>query len=115
MTVFASKPGSESAEVSMETVLADAAKAKFWLNGQPFGAKWATVTDVVAADPRNESLEAVKLGNVWDPTLRVNEAGGNDYWQQGAVRPDLVLADLVAIFHPEQASGHKFVFYQKIQ
>ncbi|MDO4717324.1 MAG: ABC transporter substrate-binding protein [Propionibacteriaceae bacterium] len=113
--VFASKPGSESAEVSMETVLADAAKAKFWLNGQPFGAKWKTVADVVAADPRNESLEAVKLGNVWDPTLRVNEAGGNDYWQQGAVRPDLVLADLVAIFHPDLAASRTFVFYQKVQ
>ena len=33
----------------------------------------------------------------------VNEAGGNDFWERGAIRPDLVLRDLIYIM--EQARG----------
>lgn len=29
---------------------------------------------------------------------RMNAAGGNDFWESGAVRPDIILSDLVAIF-----------------
>ena len=38
---------------------------------------------------------------------------GNDYWQTGVVRPDLVLADLTAILHPELDRDHQFHFYRK--
>ncbi len=35
----------------------------------------------------------------------MNSGGGNDFWESGAVRPDLVLEDLVRIFN---GSGEKF-------
>lgn len=35
---------------------------------------------------------------VYNNTLRVNSGGGNDFWESGAVRPDLVLEDLLDIF-----------------
>jgi iron complex transport system substrate-binding protein len=34
-------------------------------------------------------------------------AGGNDFWETGVVRPDLILQDLVTIFHAVPHSGHK--------
>ncbi len=30
------------------------------------------------------------------------------------LRPDLVLADLFALMHPDQAKGHAFTFYQPV-
>lgn len=35
---------------------------------------------------------------IYNNTLRVNSDGGNDFWESGAVRPDLVLEDLLDIF-----------------
>lgn len=35
---------------------------------------------------------------VYNNTLRTTPGGGNDFWESGAVRPDLVLEDLVQIF-----------------
>ena len=37
---------------------------------------------------------------VWNDNGRVNAKGGNDIWQSGVARPDLVLRDLAAILHP---------------
>lgn len=112
--VFKDRPGTGSDPVGMEQVLAEGTKAEFWLNAQATP-KWKTTAEMVAADSRYANIAAVKKGNVWNPTLRVNDAGGNDYWQQGTVRPDLVLADQVAIVHPELMPDHTFVFYQKMQ
>ena len=42
----------------------------------------------------------------------VNEGGGNDFWEQGAVRPDLVLEDMISIMNHakggERAEGLHF-------
>ena len=40
---------------------------------------------------------------------------GNDYWETGAARPDLILEDLVHIFHPDVNPNHVFNFYQKLK
>jgi iron complex transport system substrate-binding protein len=45
----------------------------------------------------------------------VSLGGGNDYWERGVVRPDLILADLVKILHPEIDSSKDFNFYKKIE
>lgn len=36
---------------------------------------------------------------VWNDNLRLNPSGGNDFWESGVVRPDLILRDLVGIFN----------------
>ena len=35
---------------------------------------------------------------IYNNTLRMNPGGGNDFYERGAVRPDLVLNDLKNIF-----------------
>ena len=35
---------------------------------------------------------------IYNNILRTNQGGGNDFWESGAVRPDLILKDLRAIF-----------------
>ncbi len=37
----------------------------------------------------------------------------NDYWETGSARPDLVLADLVEIFHPDLLD-HQLMFHRRL-
>jgi iron complex transport system substrate-binding protein len=51
---------------------------------------------------------------VWLYERKKNAAGRNDYWAKGITRPDLILADLVKIFHPNLAEDHQFEWYQQV-
>ncbi|MDO5286784.1 MAG: ABC transporter substrate-binding protein [Actinomycetia bacterium] len=106
--------GQGSTKLGLEVVLAKGSSAQFWINSN-LGGPSATLAAVTQADPRLAELQAVKDGSVWDYSKRVNASGGNDYWQNGVVRPDLVLADLVAIFHPEVLPNHQFTYYEQIK
>lgn len=41
---------------------------------------------------------------IFNNILRANSGGGNDFWESGAVRPDLILQDLRKIFSPSESS-----------
>lgn len=98
--------------LSIEAVYERALKADMWLNP---GAGVARVKDIQALDPRFASLQAVKKLNVWNNTVRVNAYGGNDYYEGAVLRPDLVLADLIMIFHPGLIPDRPFTYYQRIR
>ena len=40
--------------------------------------------------------------------------GGNEFYGSGIIRPDLILSDLVAIFHPDLLPNHHFVYYRPL-
>ncbi|NCJ07823.1 ABC transporter substrate-binding protein [Synechococcales cyanobacterium C] len=109
--LWSDDPSAGSRPLSFEQVYARAAQATYWLNGDQ---RWLTQADVVAADPRYGDFLAWQLGNLYSPIARVNEHGGNDYWESGTANPHWVLADLVKIFHPEQLPNHDWVYYQKL-
>lgn len=106
--------GTGSKPLDFEIVLDNGAKAQFWLNAQTSAPLWKTTADAVKDDARLGQLVPVKNGTVWNPTKIINAGGGNDYWQSGVVRPDLVLADMIAILHPDLMPGHTFTYYQQV-
>lgn len=65
-------------------------------------------------DPRFSALPALAKGKVWNNNARMSPGGGNDYYESAALRPDLVLGDLIAIFHPEILPAHGFAYYRKL-
>jgi len=65
-------------------------------------------------DDRYAEFKSVQTGRVYNNTLRTNELGGNDYYEAGVVNPDVVLADMIKIFHPEVMNNHNFYFYEKL-
>ncbi|ORV98818.1 ABC transporter substrate-binding protein [Mycobacterium kyorinense] len=91
-----------SLQLNFESVYAKAGFAPRWL----VTSDWKTLDDVLAADIRYGRLAAVREGQLW--------SASSDYWERGAARPDLVLADLVAILHPELDPDHEFVFYRQV-
>jgi iron complex transport system substrate-binding protein len=101
----------EAFVVSLEEVVIRSAKADFWINCGTVN----TISELLSADSRFAVFPQVKKKTIFNNNLSVNQGGGNDYWERGVVRPDLILSDLVKIFHPECDSGKVFYFYKKIE
>jgi iron complex transport system substrate-binding protein len=109
--LFADLEGT-SVALSFEEVFERGADADFWVNVNQF---WATGDDMLAADSRYAEFAAFENGNLWNNNLIQNANGGNGYFELGFANPQLVLADLIAILHPELLPEHEFVFYQALQ
>jgi len=69
---------------------------------------------LISIDPRYSQFEALQNNNVYTYNKRVIKQGGNDFFEQGIARPDIVLQDLVKILHPEILSGYELYFYRKL-
>jgi iron complex transport system substrate-binding protein len=109
--VFADEAGT-SISLSFETVLEEGSAADYWVNFNQF---WLTTDDMLADDPRYAEFASFQSGNLWNNNLRVNGNGGNDYFEAGVANPHLLLADLIAIFHPDLLPDHEFQFYQPLE
>lgn len=91
-----------------EVVYEKGLEADLWLLGA-FGV--ATLDDLIAQDERYADF----TGAVWNNDAIVNANGGNDYWESGVTRPDLILADLIAIFHPDLLPDHVMVYHRPLE
>ncbi len=98
--------------LDFETVLERAADAEYWLPNNGF---WASIDSALAEDERYAEFAAVQRGNVYNNTGQINDFGGNDYFEAGVVNPDVVLADLIKIFHPELLPEHELVFFEELE
>lgn len=73
-----------------------------------------TLGELKVACPKFSDIRCFRSGRVYNNNARTNAAGGNDYWESAVVNPDLVLRDLVKIFHPELV-GEDFVYYKQLK
>jgi iron complex transport system substrate-binding protein len=96
--------------LDIEEVINKGLNADVWVNTNSIN----RLNAIKESDTRFSEFKAFKSGRVYNYNLRVNEAGGNDYWESGVVRPDLVLQDLIKIFHPITLKDVDFTFYQKL-
>lgn len=97
--------------LDLESVIADGVTADIWINAP---AQWATIEQGLSEDSRYGELDCVQESNVWTHTLLVNKQGADDYFERAASRPDLLLADLVKIAHPNLMIEHNFEWYRQI-
>ncbi len=93
--------------IDLELQLQRAGNADIWING----GGWASLAAMVKDEPRYGFFKAFKTGQVWVYERRMTDSGANDYWVSAVAHPDLVLADLVKIFHPKLAAAHDFQWY----
>jgi iron complex transport system substrate-binding protein len=97
--------------LDFEAVYEAGLRADVWLN--PGTA--STKKDILAADSRFEDFKSYKTGRIYNNNKRMSAAGGNDFWETGVVRPDLILSDLINILHPEVMDRDSLFFYQKVK
>ncbi|MCJ7696253.1 MAG: ABC transporter substrate-binding protein [Anaerolineaceae bacterium] len=97
--------------LSFEEVYDKAADAEYWLNVGFAG----DLTSLLAMDERYFDFSAFQNGKVFNYTNRVNAYGGSDYFESGVANPDVILADLIAIFHPQLLPEHMLFYYKQLQ
>ncbi len=99
-----------SMPVALEAILERAREADIWLDP----GLCESLDELAALDDRYSLFRAFQTGRVYNNNARIGPGGGNDYWEGGMARPDLVLADLISIFHPELVPGHERIWYRKL-
>jgi iron complex transport system substrate-binding protein len=70
---------------------------------------------MTAKDTRFADFHSWKTGAVYNYNRRVNDIGSNDYWESGAVNPQLILADLIRILHPGVLPQDSLFYYKQLK
>lgn len=109
--LWADESRTGSLPLDFESVYARAYAAGVWI--QPN--LWRSLGEIRRVDERFADFAAFKAGQVYNSDARLNPQGGNDYWETGTARPDLVLADLIHIFHPDRLPDHQLFFYRRLE
>ena len=102
--------GSQSYPHSIEAALNYASQAQVWLNT----GSTQSINELKSEFPLANRFPMVKNGSVYNNNRMVNEHGGNDFWESGVVYPQIILRDLIKIFHPD-VIDHELVYYQKLE
>lgn len=100
-----------SRPVGLEPAWVMAGKSDLWLN--PNDA--SSIAELVAANPSFADIPAVRNGRVYNNTRRATEGGGSDFWESGTVRPDLVLRDMIHIFHPDLSQVGELYYFIRLE
>lgn len=106
--VYADNHTQRSVAVSDEESLMLASRSDIWLNPGQF----TTLDALCTSLPRFSNVKAVKSRRVFNNNLATTPAGGNDFFESGAVYPDRVLEDLIEIINPTDRGYEPYYFRQ---
>lgn len=104
--IYKENNSNSSAPIGLETAYGLIQKADYWINVGSV----STLDELKAVNPKFADAKAVHEKSVYNNNLRSTPSGGNDYWESAVVRPDVVLRDLIHIFHPELVSDSLYYY-----
>lgn len=108
--VYPANTGNSSVPVSLEQALLLATSADVWLNvGQ-----CATLDELRRTNPQFADVKAVRTRRVYNNNKRTMPTGGSDFWESGAVAPDVVLRDIAAILHGRPTTDSLY-YYKRLE
>lgn len=105
---WADTEGSGSLTLSLEEVAAKALDADLWLV-RSYGYD-TTPSTLKALNPRYTAFKAWKDGNIYSCNTKEK-----NIFNDAAFHPDRVLAEYIAIFHPEVLPGYKLNYFKHIK
>jgi iron complex transport system substrate-binding protein len=103
--------GSGGIPLNFEAMAPEALTADYWLNIGYVNSK----AEILSKDARYASFKPFKTGQLYNNDNRVNDQGSNDYWESGEVSPQVILADLIRILHPELLPAHSLFYYKQLK
>jgi iron complex transport system substrate-binding protein len=107
--IYPDNKGRNSHPMSIEKAFDIAQNADFWLIGN--NAK--SLDDLKKTDPRMTDIPAFRNKKIYNSNLRANDYG-DDFWESGIVKPDIILKDLIRIFHPNLLPEHDSYYYRHL-
>ena len=105
-SIYKENTSNSSAPIGLETAYGLIQKADYWINvGMA-----STLDELKAVNPKFTDAKSVREKTAYNNNLRLTATGGNEYWESAVVRPDIVLRDLIHIFHPELVSDSLYYY-----
>ena len=79
------------------------------------GTQASTLNELTEQNSKYSLFKAYKNGEVYNINKRMNENGGNDYWESAIIRPDLLLKDMIKVCHPELLNDYELTYIDKLK
>jgi iron complex transport system substrate-binding protein len=98
-----------SLPLSFETIANKQTDPNIWLNPN-----YSNLKEMTSDDERYFSFLNAVEGRVYNQNKRLNKLGGNDYWEKGSLRPDLILKDYIELFKLEGCNEDSLLFFSKL-
>ena len=108
--LWAESKGTGSLSLPFETILDKAKNAAYWVAPGDF----SSLKEMSDSNPHYKEFDAFKNKKVYSYSVKKGAKGGIIYFESSPTRPDLVLKDLIKIFHPELLPNHELFFFQKL-
>ncbi len=103
--------GFGSLSLPFETIIDKAQNAAFWIAPGDF----CSLKQMSDSNPHYSEFSSFKNKKVYSYAINKGAKGGIVYFELASARPDLVLKDLIKIFHPELLPNYKPFFFQKLE
>ena len=108
--IYKKNTSNHSQPIDLEEAALLTTEADIWLHVEGV----SSLKDLCQQYPKFAKTPCVQHGEVYNCDKRKVTGGGNDYWESGVVQPDVILRDLIKVFHPELIS-EELVYYRKIE
>jgi len=103
--------GTGSLSLSLESVLEQGQMADFWVSP----AQFKGYEEMATANTHYNQFKAFKDKNIHTFSATTGPTGGLLFYELGPQRPDIILKDMVGIFHPELLPGHEPFFFRPLK
>jgi iron complex transport system substrate-binding protein len=108
--LWSNTTGTGSLTLPFETILEKAQKAEFWIAPGDF----SSLKEMNNSNPHYAKFDAFKNKKVYSYALHKGAKGGIVFFEWSSSRPDWVLKDFIAIFHPELSPHYTPHFFEKL-
>lgn len=108
--IYKKDTGNSTAPIDLEEAYKMVSEADFWINPNTFESK----ADLISSLPKFKDTKVVETGKIFNNNKITSEGGGNDCYESGVVNPDLILKDLIKIFHPDLIK-EEFIYYKRLE
>ncbi len=109
--LWASDTTSGWLELSFEAVFDRGRNADFWIGTSSHTSK----AEMLGAESRYADFGPFRDDKVFNYSKRRSPTGGFDFFESGYARPDLVLADLIKILHPDKLPDYETVYFEQLR
>ena len=110
----ASGEGSASVEGSASAGSSDSVGSSASVDGFVSAGDSASVGGSASGDESTHADGQASPQVIWNDNSRQNAKGGNDFWESGVVRPDLILRDLIRILSGSTPAT-QLTYYQPVE
>lgn len=109
--LYTNTSGNGSISLAFESVLEKSQKADYWIAPGAF----TSYDAMMNASEHYNKFEAFQQKKIYSFAGVTGETGGALYYELAPNRPDLVLKDLIKIFHPEVLPNYETTFFKPIE